>query len=101
MNLGSMWARTQVPRFAASTAMFYGGVGSAMYGMTRGQNRSAEVSDRLGSRVGSSFAGAAFTALRAGSPVGAAMLAAHAIPFIPAMTRRAVNTANNLFGSIG
>ncbi|MDE2154559.1 MAG: hypothetical protein KGJ32_01495 [Xanthomonadaceae bacterium] len=100
MNPGSIWARTQGPRFAASAAMFYGGTAMAMYGMMRGQDRSSEMQDRLGSRVGSSFAGAAFTAFRAGSPLGAAMFAAHAAPFVPAMARRAANTVGNLFGSV-
>ena len=100
MNFGSMWARTQVPRFAAGAAMFYGGVAVAAHGMMRGQDRSGEMQDRLGSRVGTSFAVAAFTAARAGTPLGAAMLAAHAVPFVPAMARRAASTAGNVFGTL-
>jgi len=94
MNFGSMWARTQVPRFAAGAAMFYGGVAVAAHGMMRGQDRSGEMQDRLGSRVGTSFAA------RAGTPLGAAMLAAHAVPFVPAMARRAASTAGNVFGTL-
>ena len=98
-RLGGAWASTQTARFAIGSAAFYGGTAASMYGVARGSTSPSETTDRLRARVGSSFAVGAFTALRAGSPAGAALLGVQALPHLPAMARRIQSTVGNIGGS--